>query len=252
MIAIIASQELRLLFRSPLAWIVSAIMQLVFAWLFLSSLEHFLSIQAKLALRDNAPGVTAFLVSQYMAPAAIVMMLISPLLSMHSIAEQKRSGAFVLLRVSPVSFQAVVLGKFIAIFSLQLLLLALAFLMPLSLLFFTAIDLGRLFSAFLGLALFSAACTSVSLYCSAINKQPILAAFSGFAVLLLLWLIGTGSHTSEVSSQLLQNISLPWHLSSFFRGLLDTRDLLYYLLFSALFLSLTVIKLDSLRHTEHQ
>ncbi len=48
MIAIIAGQELRLLFRSPFAWIILGAMQIVFAWLFLSALEHYLTIQPKL------------------------------------------------------------------------------------------------------------------------------------------------------------------------------------------------------------
>lgn len=250
MIGIIAAQELRLLFRSPLAWIIAAVMQIVFAWLFLSSLEEFLTLQPKLALRESAPGVTAFLIGKYMAPAAIVMLLISPLFSMRTLAEEIRSGSFILLRAAPVNVSSIVLGKFLGVFGLQFLLLSLAFLMPLSLVFFTSPDLGSLLSAYLGLLFFSAACTTASLYFSSLTRQPMIAAFSGFAALLFLWLIGAGSYSSESSSLLLHGLSLPWHLNSFFQGMLDTRDIIYYLIFGALFLALTTLRLDSLRHSE--
>ena len=250
MIKTIATHELKLLFRSPLAWTIAAVMQIVFAWMFLTSLEEFLALQPKLALREGAPGVTAFLVGKYMAPAAIVMLLISPLLSMRTLAEEHRSGTYLLLRAAPVSILSIVLGKFLGVYGLQFLLLILAFLMPMSLIFFVSLDLGTLVAAFLGLALFTAACTAISLYFSAITQQPIIAAFSAFAALLFLWLLGTGSYSSELSSAILLNLSMPWHLNSFFKGLLDSRDFIYYLLFIGLFLALTTIKLDSLRYTE--
>ncbi|MCB1757577.1 MAG: ABC transporter permease [Gammaproteobacteria bacterium] len=250
MIATIAAQELRLLFRSPLAWIIAAVMQLVFAWLFLAALEEYLTLQPKLALRESAPGLTAFLIGKYLAPAAIVMLLISPLLSMRTLAEENRSGSLILLRAAPVNVSSIVLGKFLGVFGLQFILLLLALLMPLSLLFFTSPDLGSLLSAFAGLVFFSAACTAASLYFSSLTRQPMVAAFSGFATLLFLWLLGSGSYSSESTSLVLHNLSLPWHLNSFLQGLLDTRDIIYYLLFIALFLALTTIKLDSLRHTE--
>lgn len=250
MIKTIAAHELKLLFRSPLAWTIAALMQIVFAWMFLTSLEEFLVLQAKLALREGAPGVTGFLVGKYMAPAAIVMLLISPLLSMRTLAEEHRSGSYILLRAAPVNISSIVLGKFLGVYGLQFLLLSLALLMPLSLAAFVSVDIGTLLAAFLGLALFTAACTSISLYFSAITRQPIIAAFSAFAALLFLWLLGTGSYSSELSSIVLLNLSLPWHLNSFFKGLLDSRDIIYYLLFIGLFLALTTVKLDSLRYTE--
>ena len=250
MIATIAAQELRLLFRSPMAWVVAGIMQIVFAWLFLSSLEHYLTLQPKLALRENAPGLTAFLTGNFLAPAAVVLLLISPLLCMRTLSEENRSGAGVLLRAAPVSIITIVLGKFLGVFSLQLLMLLMAFVMPASLVFFTSPDVGNLFTAFLGLALFSAACTAMSLYFSSLTRQPVIAAFSGFSALLFLWLIGTGSASSESSTLFLQNLSLPWHLNSFFKGILSSVDIVYFLLFSVLFLSLAVVKLDSQRYVE--
>lgn len=246
----IAAQELRLMFRSPLAWVIAALMQVVFAWLFLSALEQFVTTQAQLANRPDGPGVTAFIIARFVAPAAIIMLLISPLLCMRTLAEEQRNGTLVLLRAAPVSMTSIVLGKFLGVFLLQWGLISLAFLMPLSLRFFTSPDLGSLFTAWLGVSLFAAACTALSLYFSAITRQPLIAAFSAFAALLFLWLLGTGSFSSETASAILHGLSMPRHLNSFFRGMLDTRDLVYFGLFILLFLSLAVIKLDSLRYTE--
>ena len=250
MITTITKHELRLMFRSPLAWIIAGMMQLVFAWLFLSALEQFVTAQAQLASRPEAPGVTAFIVARYVAPAAIIMLLISPLLCMRTLAEEQRSGTLVLLRAAPVSMTSIVLGKFLGVFALQWALVTLAFAMPLSLGFFTTPDIGNLFTAWLGISLFAAACTALSLYFSAITRQPLVAAFSAFAALLFLWLLGTGSFSSETASAVLHGLSMPRHLNSFFRGMLDTRDIIYFALFIFLFLSLAIIKLDSLRHTE--
>jgi ABC-2 type transport system permease protein len=250
MIGVIAAHELRILFRSPLAWILAGSMQLVFAWLFLSTLELYLTVQPKLAVQDGSPGFTAFLLARFLAPTALTLLLISPLLSMRTLAEEQRSGALLLLRAAPVPLSTIVLGKFLGIFALQLLLLSLAFVMPLTLTLFTTPDLGSLFASFLGLALFGAACTAVSLYFSALTRQPMIAAFSAIAMLLVLWLIGSGSFSNESASFILQQLSLPWHLNSFLRGTLNTHDALYFLLCTALFLTLAALKLDHQRFAQ--
>ncbi len=250
MILIIANQELRFLFRSPLAWLILGIMQIVFAWLFLSALEHYLTIQPKLALNMDATGSTAYIISQYFAPAAIIMLLISPLISMKCLSEESRSGTIILLRSAPVGAGSIVLGKFLGVLAFQILLLSLVFIMPLSLIFFTKIDVASLATAVLGLTFFSAACTAISLYFSSLSTQPIIAAFSAFASLLFLWMLGTGSYSNELLSSILFNLSLPVHLNSFLRGLIDTRDIVYFALVVALFLSFTILRFDAQRFME--
>jgi len=74
----IAQRELGTLFRSPIAWVIAAVLQVFFAWYFLATLEQYLAVQDKLALQDNAPGITAFMTFRYLAPCAALLLLICP------------------------------------------------------------------------------------------------------------------------------------------------------------------------------
>ena len=250
MIKVIASQELKILFRSPLAWVILGVMQIVFAWLFLSALEHYLVLQPKLSLNENNPGASSYLISQFMAPAAIVILLISPLLTMRTLAEESRAKSLILLQAAPINISSIVLGKFIGALSLQLVLLILAFIMPTSLMLFTHMDIGSISAAFIGLFLFSNATTAISLYFSSLTQQPMIAAFSSFATLLFLWLLGSGSYSNEMISAVLLNLSLPQHLNNFFKGLINSHDFVYFGLISFLFLSMTMLRLDANRFKE--
>ncbi len=169
---------------------------------------------------------------------------------MRCLSEENRSGTIMLLQTAPIGAGSIVFGKFLGVLVLQILLLVIAFIMPLSLNLFTDTDITTLITAMLGLILFSAACTAISLYFSSISALPIVAAFSVFAALLFLWLLLSGSYSNELVSSILLNLSLPVHLNSFFKGLLDTRDIVYYTLVVFLFLSLTILRLDAQRFRE--
>ena len=122
----IAAREFNALFRSPLAWIIAAVLQIFFAWHFLSTLEQYIALQDKLALQDHAPGITAFVTFRYLAPCAALLLLICPLLTMRSYADEYRQGTFTLLRTAPVSTAAIVMGKFFGVYAFVALLLCLS------------------------------------------------------------------------------------------------------------------------------
>ena len=115
MIATIIEKELRLLFSSPLAWVLLTLMQLVLTWIFLGHLDAFLEIQTQLMQLANPPGATEIIVAPTFAMAAIILLMITPLLTMRLIAEERRNNTMTLLISAPISMTDIVLGKFLGL-----------------------------------------------------------------------------------------------------------------------------------------
>lgn len=242
MIALIARQELLAQLRNPALWIVAGASQLLFAWLFLVAVEEFLTEASA-----TGPGLSAHLLAQYFAPVAGLLLLITPLLSMRLVAEELSRGSFRLLQSAPVSMTSVALGKFLGLLGLQLLLIALALAMPAALapLAGVSLDWGALAAAALGLLLLAAACGACGLYFSCLTRQPMVAALGSLGLLLLLWLLDSAPAAS--GGDLLRQLAPPAHLKSFLRGLVDSGDVAYFVLFSGYFLTLSARRLDNLR-----
>ena len=153
MILNIALRELRSMFLSPLAWTVLAVSQLILCWIFFSQIDAFFSIQEEITTLANAPGVTDLVVAPLLEIASVMLLMISPLLTMRLISEERRNGTLTLLLSSPISISEIVLGKFLGIALFYLILVGMISLMPLSLMMGTDLDLGKLAAGLLGLLL---------------------------------------------------------------------------------------------------
>jgi len=244
MIISIALRELRSMFLSPLAWTVLAVIQLVLAWSFFTQIDFFFNIQSQLATLPNAPGVTDLVVMPTFEVASIILLMVTPLLTMRLISEERRNGSIALLLSSPISMTEIVLGKFTGIVLFMLIFITMITLMPLSLLMGTELDLGKLAAGMFALMLLLSAFSAAGLYLSSLTSNPVVAAISTFGLLLLLWIIN--SNTGDASNTLDQ-LSLLGHFAPMLRGLINTADIAYFILFIATFLLLTIRQLDSQR-----
>jgi ABC-2 type transport system permease protein len=245
MIAVIAGNELRRLFFSPLAWSLMAVTQLLLAWLFLVQIEAFLELQPRLATLENPPGVTELVAMPLLDSAAVILMLLVPLLSMGLFSREFLQGTYSLLIASPVSVTGIVVGKYLALLATLAVILLLVALMPLSLLLGGALDLGTLSAGLLGLALTLAAYGAVGLLLSSLTRQPAIAAIGSYGLLLLLWIInlaGTGK-----GSTLFEQLAISSHFHRLLSGLVVSTDLIYFVLLILCCLILTIRRLDSLR-----
>jgi ABC-2 type transport system permease protein len=242
MIRAIVMKEWRLLFASPLAWVVLAFLQLIFAWVFLSRLQTFLDVQPQLAMSPNAPGLTEIVAAPLFGTAAIVLLMVVPLLSMRLVAEERRGQTLPLLMSAPVSVTQIVLGKFLALLLFLALAVGLLLLMCLALYIGGRLDLGLLGANALGLLLLCASFAAVGLYLSCLTAQPLVAAVGTFAALLGLWLINIS--TSDPNS-MLHVLSIIQHFESFSRGVLALKDVAYYLVLIVLFVLLSIRRLDA-------
>lgn len=244
MIISIALRELRSLFLSPLAWTVLAVIQLILAWSFFSQIDFFLNIQPQLVTLANAPGVTDLVVMPIFEVASIILLMVTPLLTMRLISEEQRNGSITLLLSSPVSMTQIVIGKFVGVVLFMLIIVIMISLMPLSLLMGTELDLGKLAAGMFALALLLSAFSAAGLYLSSLTDNPVVAAITTFGLLLLLWIISNNTGDGDTA---LTQLSLMRHFTPMLRGLINTADVAYFVLFTAVFLLLTIRQMDSRR-----
>ncbi len=237
----IAWRELRNLFLSPLAWCVLAVVQFILAWMFLASVENFHGNPAAVV------GVTDTVVAGLYSISSIVMLLVVPLLSMRLFAEERRSGSLALLLSAPIRMSEIVLGKYLGLLGFLIIMVLMLTLMPLSLALGTHLDYGKLAADMLGMVLLLGAFAAGGLYMSTLTRQPVVAAISSFGLFLFLWVVNWLGQGSAHYSELLHYISLIGHYSSLLQGAFDSSDVIYYLLFIATFLTLSIRRLDGQR-----
>jgi ABC-2 type transport system permease protein len=245
MIFTLAARELRSMFLSPMAWVILAVISGLCAYFFLLYIDLYLQLQPRLAAAANGPGVTDIIVVPLFSTAATVLLLVTPLLTMRLISEERRSQTLSLLMSAPVSMTEIILGKFVGVFAFLLLMLALVAVMPLTLLVGGEVDLGLWASGLLGLLLLLASVCSIGLYISTLTTQPTVAAVASFGVLLLLWVLNLAGSTDGEGSGVLSYLSLLSHYQPLLKGIFSSADIVYYLLVIAGCLVFSIRRLDA-------
>ncbi len=240
-------RELRSMFLSPLAWTLLAVVQFILAWIFLIQMDEFMQIQPRLAKLASSPGVTDLVATPLLSSAALIIMLLIPLMSMRLLSDEFRNGTYTLLSSAPITKTSIVLGKYLALLIFLMIILILTAAMPLSLLLGGTLDLGKLFSGLLGLGLALASFAAIGLFFSSITSSPTVAATGTYGLLLFLWLINMASGAGEEGSALFAWISPISHLHKMLSGLINSADIIYFLLLTASFLALSIKRLDSRR-----
>jgi len=154
-----------------------------------------------------------------------------PALTMRLLAEEKKTGTIELLLTKAVTDREVVIGKFLS--TLLLVAIALIFTLPyvVTLANIGNIDFGEIFSGYLGLLLMSAAYISIGLYASSITSNQIVAFLLALLIGLFFHLIFgvLANNNTGFVGQILNTLSLSDHFESISRGVIDTRDLIYFL-----------------------
>lgn len=247
MILTIASREFKSLFLSPLAWTVLAVLQYILAYLFLTQVETFTLLQPKLATIEGAPGLTDIVVTPLYGNAGLILLLVTPLLTMRLICEERRNKTLSLLLSAPISNVDIILGKYFGLLGLLLLAVLLITLMPLSLLAGGELDVGKVAANLLALVLLVTAFTATGLFMSTIAGHPTVAAMGTFGILLLLWILDWTSGMQDQRSELLEYLSILRHFQNIQSGLISSVDIGYFLLFTATFILLSIRSLDNER-----
>jgi len=245
MITTIASHEFRTRFLSPLAWTVLAVLQFILAFVFLSQVETFTMLQPQLAGIENAPGLTDMIVIPLFGNAGIILLLVTPLLTMRLICEERRNLTLALLLSAPVSNVEIIVGKYLGCLGLLLIIVGLITVMPLSLLSGGTLDFGKLFANVLALTLLVGAFTAAGLFMSTVAGHPTVAAMGTFGLLLLLWILDWTTSMQDQSNKLFEYLSTLKHFQNIQSGLINSSDVGYFILFIAGFILLSILSLDS-------
>ena len=182
------------------------------------------------------------------ATLAVVLLLLVPLLTMRLLAEEKKAGTAELLFTYPLTDWAIILGKFLAVLLIYAILLGFTVVYALAFSVVGRLDWGSLVTGYLGMFLLGGACLALGLFASSLTENQIIAAVSAFALLLLFWIIGWQQDIGAPGwGGFFGALSMMDHYDSFIRGVIDTRDLVYYLSFIYFFLFLTKRQLESRR-----
>ena len=240
----IAGTEARRIFVSPLAWAVLAVLQGIVGFVFLSLL---LDYAAHPVESDQYLGMSDYIGGGLYGFATILLLLIMPLMTMRLFAEERKSGSLTLLLSSPASLVEIVLGKFLGLGVFMLAALALLAIMPLTLLIGTNLDLGRIAAGLFGLLLLMGSFGAAGLFISTLTREPTIAAVTSFGLLLVVWLFGILGTRPGLVGEVFTYLGLIGHFESLRRGVFNSADVVYYLLFTVLFLWLAVLRLDSER-----
>jgi len=245
--ALIARHEWRRLAVQPFAWMLAAIVIALMAWQYLLALEAFLQLAPKLGGLKDAPGVTDLVAIPLLRSFSNLLMLLVPLITMRAIAGERRQQSLALLLAGGVGNVRIVIGKFFGAYGFVIVLIVLVAAMPLALALGTSLDFGRLFAAIIGLVLFAGALTAIGVLCSAWTPQPALAAAAAFAITSLLAIIDAGARLQGIDNTGINYLALPTHIEPFFRGLVASVDIVYFVLIVVVALAFAARRLDRLR-----
>jgi ABC-2 type transport system permease protein len=249
----IAGKELRSYFVSPIAYVVLTGFLLLGGWFFFNLLARFnflLSIYSALQNPEAQMrlNLNEFVISPLLHNLSVVLVILIPMITMRSFAEEKRSGTYELLMTSPLSITEIVAGKFIAVATFLLIMIGLTGVYPLILLAYGNPEVGVMAAGYLGLILLAIAFATVGLLTSSLTENQIIAAVSCLVVLLLLYVIAWPADTAgPVLGEVLKYLSLTEHFSEMVRGVIDTKELVYFASVILLALFLTQRSVESVR-----
>ncbi len=227
----IARRELKAYFTGPIAYIVITIFLIITGVLFFNN--FFLFNQAEMRnLFQLLPFMFTF------AAPAVTMRLFS---------EERYSGSFEILMTFPVSTLQVVIGKFIAAMVFLMVMITPTLVYLFTILLVGRPDMGPIIGGYAGAILLGGASASVGLLTSAASKNQIVALMTGFALNFFLWLLGKIVIYLPDRLAFLQYLSTDFHFRNISRGVIDLRDIIYFLSIIALSILVTVKIIDERR-----
>lgn len=246
---VVYRKELYRLFASPIFYVVAFIFLALVGYFFYSSVAYYslLSFQAgRNPFLSQQLNLTDMVLEPFFGSISIILLLMVPLVTMRLFAEEKKTGTAELLFTYPISDRGAVLGKFAAGVSVLLILLLGTLPAMLLLEILTNPPWATILGGYIGLFLMSSAFVSLGLFASSLTENQIIAAAIAFGALLLLWIIGwSESLVGPGLGSFFKYLSLLTHYDNFAKGILDSRDVLFYFLFILFFLFTTLRILES-------
>ncbi|TNJ63432.1 ABC transporter permease [Paenibacillus hemerocallicola] len=230
----ICSKELQLYFYSPTAYVAFAF------YVLLSSIMFYLNF-----VLTSTSIVDARLV---VGNTTFIFLFIIPLLTMRLVSDEFRQGTDEMLLTSPASITEIVMGKYLAALTLQLMLVVCSLIYPWIMSGFGDLDQTVLWLSYLSMFLLGASMMAIGLFASTLSNNQMVAGIAAFVILLLLWIIdwageGFGGKLKEWVNQ----FSLTQRQVNLQKGIFHLGDIMFYVLLVAVFLVLSIQALERKR-----
>src|SRR5271155_3062673 len=249
-ILIIWQKELRSYFASPIAYLLLTMFALIFGFFFWNSLGYFVLMGMESQMRGQMTpmNLNEIVIRPLLSNVGVIGLFFIPMITMRLFAEEKRSGTIELLATSPIRDIEIIIGKWLA-----------AILLYAVLLLFSAINFAFLFRygnpdwkplaiGYLGLLLQAGGLLAIGTFISSLTRNQIIAGAATFGVCLLLWVLEwVSGYETATWAKVLAYFSVITHYESFAKGVLDSKDVIFYLTGIFLGLFFTARSMESLR-----
>jgi len=248
----IIGREVRAYFVSPMAYVILMAFMFIVGLFFYAAVVSYSEISMRASMNPawaEQINLHDFVIRNFYSTFGVIMIFVAPMLSMRSLAEEKRLGTAELLLTAPITTTQLVVGKYLGALCFAILMLVLTFQFPLYLFFQgAALEIGPLLSVYLGALLMVGAFLAVGVFSSSLTSNQIVAAVVSFVICLFFWIVGflgqVGGGTSQYSD-LLKGLSIAERYQDFLKGVIDTGGVIYYLTFILFGLFLTARVIDS-------
>jgi ABC-2 type transport system permease protein len=225
----IFTKELRSFFNSAVAYVVIVVFLSIVGWFFTSNL--FLMNIASMRL--------------FFELTPLIFLFVIPAITMRLLAEEKKSGTIELLSTKPLNDVEIVLGKFLSAWALIALALVPSLIYYITIVSLGSLDHGPVIGGYIGLLLMAGVYVSIGIFASSITDNQIIAFIVGFLIIFFFFIIDKVLiYLPDFSSGILEFLGVDFHYSNIARGVIDSRDIMYFLSLLGFMLYLSVVSLE--------
>jgi ABC-2 type transport system permease protein len=247
---IICRKELGSYFVSPIAYLLLTMFAVIFGFFFWNALGYFVLMGVESQMRGQAfpMNLNEEVIRPLLSNVSVIGLFFIPMITMRLFAEEKRTGTIELLATSPIRDLEIIVGKWLA-----------AVILYACLLLFTAVNFAFLFRygnpdwkplaiGYLGLLLQAGGLLAIGTFISTLTKNQIIAGAATFGVCLILWVLEwVSGYETAAWARVLAYMSVITHFESFAKGVLNTKDVIFYLTVIFVGLFFTSRSMESLR-----
>lgn len=248
MISIILKKELKVFFRSPIAYVIAGLFSLIVGWIFFNQLMHFVDGVQKIPVSmRNQYDFANEVVIKLFGNVNFLLLFITPLISMRCFSEEYRVGTIDLYFSSSVSDYELIFGKVISIIVQGIFLLMTTLIFPLFLGNINLTDSSFIFTGYIGLILNMSCFICLGCLASSLGKNQLVTAFVAFILILFTWMMTMFSQLTNnyIFSEVLKFLSINNHFENFVKGNISLSDISFYISFMVISLLLLKKRLEA-------
>ncbi len=243
-------KEIRSYFVSPIAYLLIAMFAVVFGYFFWTALGYFVVMGMEEQMRGQAfpMNLNEQIIRPLLSNTTVIGLFVIPIITMRLFAEEKRTGTIELLATSPIRDAEIIIGKWFAALTLYATMLAFTGLSFTFLFKYGNPDWKPMAIGYLGLLLLAGGLLAIGTFISTLTSNQIVAAAATFGVCLLLYVFGwVSGYETATWARVMSYMSVATHFGSFEKGVIEIKDVIFYLTVIFLGLFFTSRSMESLR-----